>query len=136
MKRKLTPENYAKLLNQECQKYGIDKKKSVAPVLEQLMITPTDKNLLWIIEYELADAQQLQQIYPDPFRPTNPINDGIFTGDLLLGAIPPEGIPYLIPLELLKTHMLVTSRTGGGKTNLNFVIITQILESRKNVEDI
>ena len=136
MKRKLTPEHYTKFLNQECQKYGIDKKKSVAPILEQLMITPTDKNLLEIIEYELTEAKQLQQTYPDPFRTTNPINEGVFTGDLLLGAIPPEGLPYLVPLELLKTHMLVTSRTGGGKTNLNYVILTQILESRRNVDDI
>ena len=129
MKRKLTPENYAKLLNQECQKYGIDKKKSVAPVLEQLMITPTDKNLLWIIEYELADAKQLQQTRPDPFRPTNPINDGIFSGVLLLGAIPPEGLPYIITPESLLTHMLIASRSGGGKSNLIFLLLSQLLDS-------
>ncbi len=136
MKRKLSPENYANFLYQECQKYGIVEKEDLAPLIEKYMLNPTDRSSLWIIELALAEAKQLQQTYPDPFRPTNPINEGVFTGNLLLGAIPPEGLPYLIPLELLKTHMLVTSRTGGGKTNLNFVILTQILESRKNVDDI
>lgn len=136
MKSKKDYEKYSNFIYEECQKYGIDRRDKLASVIEQYMLNPFDESLLWIIELALAEAKQLQFRYPDPFRPTNPINEGMFTGDLLLGAIPPDGLPYMVPLEILKTHMLISSRTGGGKTAFNYVVLTQILERRRNVDDI
>lgn len=92
---------------------------------------PEDKEIIELM-VEMIEIEKMRNLEePDPFRATSPIGTE-FQGNIFLGMIPPNGVPYLIEPESFLTHFLICGRSGSGKTNTIFLILTQLLEMRKD----
>ena len=80
---------------------------------------------------ELLAAKHLGQNYePDrsPFQP--PPRKFATSGDIELGAISyaeQKMYPFFIRSQRLKEHIVVTGRSGSGKTNLTFILMQGIM---------
>jgi ABC-type multidrug transport system fused ATPase/permease subunit len=122
-----------KKLIRECQESGVIKLPEVASALEFLLENPNDTQLLEIVQEALSSYSSQQMINPDPFQATNPVDYRITSGSIKLGFIEHSNIKYGINPDELTTHLLIAGRTGGGKTSLVLLILSQILELRNNV---
>lgn len=92
---------------------------------------PEDKEIIELMD-EMIEIEKMRNLEdPDPFRATSPITPD-FQGNILLGIVPPNSIPYFIEPESFLTHFLICGRSGSGKTNTIFLILTQLLEMRKD----
>lgn len=91
---------------------------------------PEDKEIFELM-VEMIETEKLRNLEdPNPFRATSPAVPE-FDGKILLGMVPPNNIPYLIEPESFLTHFLICGRSGSGKTNTIFLILTQLLELEK-----
>ncbi len=73
------------------------------------------------------DTQEL--LYPEPFRQSNPSGNAM-NGEIRLGVIRHTDSVWGISTAALTTHLLLTGRTGGGKTSVIKSIIKQLIEKR------
>jgi DNA helicase HerA-like ATPase len=93
---------------------------------------PADTEMARIVIEELVEAELEAIVMADPFRATNPALPDYLPGNIGIGTVISSEVPYLITAESLLTHMLVCGRTGGGKSNLILLILTQLLVMRQN----
>ena len=81
---------------------------------------------------ELLAVKHLNQNYqPDrsPFPP--PLKKFAASGDVALGAISYGNwmlYPFSLQSDRLKEHLLVAGRSGSGKTNLTFVLLSGLMD--------
>lgn len=113
------------------QKVGLDRNSKFIRLWNIFQAIPEDANVLELIDEMIKTAENENLFNPNPFRATNP-NDIYLTGNIGIGIIPETTIPYMISPELLKTHFLIIGRTGGGKSNLIFLILAQLLEAENH----
>ena len=114
-----------------CQQSGLTRVPEIASALEFLLENPDDSQLLELVQEGLAQHTAQQIIDPDPFRATNPICSDGLEGPVKLGFTEHGGIKYGISPDELVTNLLIVGRTGGGKTCLALLLLSQILELRK-----
>jgi hypothetical protein len=115
---------------------GLGRDEGIANALNFLVMNPDDPLLMEYVEDQFNDFLALQAIDPDPFRATNPISNEELPGNVGLGIIQPAGIPWCITPEMLTTHILILGRSGGGKSNLIFLILVQLLAMRQHDQNI
>ncbi|MCK5127315.1 MAG: DUF87 domain-containing protein [candidate division Zixibacteria bacterium] len=113
------------------QKTGRNRELKFSKLFNLLKANPADVMVYNLIIEMLKEAEMNDLVDPDPFRATNPISN-LLPGTIGLGKVPPKGVPYLIYPEMLTTHMLICGRTGGGKSNLIFLILLQLLEMKND----
>lgn len=119
------------VLRRQCNDLGLQCLVLVQSALQCLELDPLDKQAFEFLTDQIAEAKHMQLISPDPFRATNPISPADLPGSIGLGFIPPSGVPWLITPEILLTHVLIVARSGGGKSNLIFLILAQLLVGRR-----
>ncbi len=90
--------------------------------LRWLAARPNDRRLKSTVEHSILRAQCMALTSPA----TNVFGDGPnkLMGDLLVGRA--RQCDFQIPVRLLVNHMLVVSKTGGGKTNQVKFLIPQV----------
>lgn len=112
------------------QMLGLDRYPRFCTYLKHYVINPRDTEIRQILDEMIrgAELHNLQDL--DLFRRTNPLLCDDLTGTIGLGFIPPQNVPWLIPPALLTSSMLVTGRSGGGKTNLILLMSYQLLQNR------
>ena len=115
----------------QCRESGLTRIPEIASALEFLLLDPGDSQLLEFVQEALADYLGQEIIDPDPYRATNPIDPNEVSGQIKLGFIEHSNIKYGINPDELVTNMLAVGRTGGGKTRLALLLLSQILELRK-----
>ena len=110
---------------------GLDRNPKLVQLLNFNQINPDDQEIKQLI-LETLEAEEIKNIVdPDPFRTTNPIALEQIYGELKIGFVEHSDIKYGIPLNDLVTNTLILGRSGGGKTSLVLLILSQILASRK-----
>jgi hypothetical protein len=114
-----------------CQSTGASKDPAIGKALSFLSQNPDDQQLLEFVVEELDGIMCLDLVDPDAFRPTNPISQEELPGEIKLGFVPPNGIKWGVNLDDFCCHMLITGRSGGGKSALITLILMQILELRR-----
>ena len=114
-----------------CQQSGLTRLPEIASALEFLLENPHDKQLLELVQEAIAGYAGQQLVSPDPFRATNPIDPESVCGQIKLGFVEHSDIKYGVNPDELTTHLLICGRTGGGKTSTVLLILSQILELRK-----
>lgn len=117
---------------QRCIDLGLHKNPSIVAALSFLEINPYDSQLQEYIMESIAEAERLEMVSPDPFRATNPTLHEELPGAIILGRVPETGMVWKITPEMLTTHMLLIARSGGGKSNMIFLILLQLLETRRH----
>lgn len=110
---------------------GLDRYRNHCQTLKFLEIDPEDHELRELALEDIQQAEAEEILNPDPFRATNPVSPHNLMGDVGIGLIPPRGVPWSIPKDMLTNHLLVAGRSGGGKTNLILLILAQLLEMQK-----
>jgi hypothetical protein len=80
---------------------------------------------------EAIDNETIQNITnPNPFRKTTPFSP--LPGEIIIGSVVESQIPWALSLNQLTNKILITGRSGGGKTNLVLLILAQILQRENN----
>ena len=125
---RLRPPVNVNLLRRRCRETGCDRDPWVAAALNFLMSNPNDPQMLEVVREALAACELQDTVSPDPFRATNPVSLENLRGTIGLGFIPPFGVPWMITPEMLMTHLLLTGRSGGGKTTIILLILIQLLK--------
>jgi DNA helicase HerA-like ATPase len=126
----IQPSNHLERLFLDAKKLGVLRSPQNAALAGFVAEDPNDTELIELLEEEVNIQKALAVVDPDPFRATNPLNETDLQGSIGLGFILPERIPWRIYPEMLTNHMLILGRSGGGKTNLIFLILLQLLEAR------
>lgn len=108
---------------------GLLRDARFARLLNLLSADPSDPEMLEIVNERLQETEMKQLLAPDPFRATNPLCQADFSGEIILGCIPPNRVIWRVPTQLLVTHTLICGKAGGGKTNTILLILTQLLEN-------
>lgn len=124
-------DNLIKKLIKRATDTGLDQDIQFARLLNLIKINPEDQQISDLILEKLDEAEMENLIDPNPYRATNRRNICL-PGQIGIGVIPPNNVPYMVPMELLTNHILICGRTGGGKTNLIFLILVQLLEANSN----
>ena len=119
-------QNESERLFQEVYKLGLNRDPKISMALRFQQIDPDDTVLGEIIAERIKEEQLIAITDPNPFRTTTPIE--AIPGTILLGRVPETGLLWLIHPDQLTNHILVTGRSGGGKTNLVLLILAQLLE--------
>ena len=110
---------------------GLNRNQRFNNFYRLLNACPDDKEIFELI-VEMIETEKMRNLEdPDPFRATSPISQE-FKGNISLGMVPPNGIPYLIEPESFLTHFLICGRSGSGKTNTIFLILAQLMEMSKD----
>ena len=110
---------------------GLNRNQRFTNFYRLLNAIPEDKEIFKLI-VEMIEIEKMRNLEdPDPFRATSPIAPA-FKGNILLGTVPPNSIPYFIEPESFLTHFLICGRSGSGKTNTILLILTQLLEMKKD----
>lgn len=122
--------SYEALLKR-CVDHGLHRDPTTESLLRFLEHDNKDRSLIELVTERLAEADRIQLLTPEPFVATNPITSGDLPGSIGLGLIQPDGVPWCITPEMLTTHVLLTARSGGGKSNQVFLILGQLLELRR-----
>lgn len=97
--------------------------------LQQLSVNPGDETCHGIIVEAISAHDTRELLYPEPFRQSNPSGD-VMSGEIQLGVVRHTGAVWGISAATLTTHLLLTGRTGGGKTSVIKSIIKQLIEKR------
>jgi len=111
---------------------GDDRKPNFASLLQIAVNDPEDTEIITLLEEKLQESEMAAVMNPDPFRASNPTLIDELPGSIVLGIIPSSGVPWCITPEMLTTHILIISRSGGGKSNTILILLCQLLEMRKN----
>ena len=85
---------------------GIDREFIFSKFFTLLKANPEDMEVYELLIEKLKEAEIEALVNPDPFRKTNPISYEL-PGNILLGQIPPKGVPYTIYPDILTTHLLL-----------------------------
>ena len=115
------------------QQTGLSRDPRFSILLRYLQTDPEDIEVHELVLEAIEEAEMTNLLSPDPFRATNPIARDDLPGTMGLGFIPPSGIPWLIHPDMLTTSALICGRTGGGKSNLIFLILAQLLKTNISV---
>ncbi|MEZ5357192.1 MAG: DUF87 domain-containing protein [Candidatus Zixiibacteriota bacterium] len=105
---------------------GLNRNRKFSGLLSLLKTNPADTIVLNLLQEMISEVEVKNLEDPNPFRLTNP-NNPLFEGSIFLGNITDTKIPYLISPELLTTHMLISGKTGGGKSNLILLTLLQLI---------
>ncbi len=97
-----------------------------------LIENPDDSELREWLKDLIGEQNALAVVDPNPFRATNPVSENELPGEITIGENPSSGVHWRISPRMLTTHMLVIGRSGGGKSNLIFLILAQLLAMRHN----
>ncbi len=124
---RLPPVN-VNFLQRRCHETGCDRDPWVAAALKCLKNNPNDPQMLEVVIEAFAACELADAVSPDPFRATNPVSIKDLQGTIGLGFVPPFGLPWMITPEMLTTHVLVTGRSGGGKTTIILLLLIQLLQ--------
>lgn len=120
-------------LVQRSQETGLNRDPRFQVLLKYLQTDPEDTEVHQLLLEAIEEAEMANVLSPDPFRATNPIAGDDLPGTVGLGIIPPFGVPWLINPDMLTTSALICGRTGGGKSNLIFLIAAQLLRNNTSV---
>jgi hypothetical protein len=119
-------------IKQRCFDLGLHRIPKNAAAISFLDIDPQDLQLLEYLMEKIAEAEQMNMVVPDPFRATNPTPYEELPGTIILGRVPETGMLWKITPEMLTTHCLLISRSGGGKSNTIFLILAQLIQMRRH----
>ena len=111
---------------------GLSRDPRIAAQQRFLQANPNDSELRDIYLEQIEEVEVLEVTDPNPFRATNPISPLELPGDIGIGHVEGSGLSWLLPSRLLREHLLVAGRSGGGKTSLILLILCQILERRRS----
>lgn len=114
-------------LMRRLQKTGLHRHSNVARLMHFLEIDPSDVDLHQLLVEKLEDEELKEVLLQDYFRSTSPTSQSEFNGEIILGSISPHGVLWRVSPEQLVCGTLIAGRPGGGKTNLIFLILTQLL---------
>ena len=110
--KSLTPMDLAQLE----QKLGGLQHPDVISALELVIANPNDQQLSEILGLDTTSRIEQDIVEHDAFKPTSPGPAQSVSGELTLGVTSEGGAVGLEVNDLL-TSMLVTGKSGGGKTN-------------------
>lgn len=106
---------------------GLSRDPLHASLMQFLDLNPSDKAVYELLCERVENEERIQLYNNDPFRATNPILPNCFQGNIALGYILPKFIPWVVDPLILTNGFLACGRTGGGKTNLFLLVLSQIL---------
>jgi len=111
---------------------GAVKDPEIIEAFELLHENPGDSSLMELLVEDISLRAERDFFQPDPFRRTNPTKWDNLDGEVKIGIVLETQVVYSIPFNQLPRHMLVLGKTGGGKTNLIFLVALSVLLCPQN----